>query len=99
MKVLKCVLASVALSSVLIMPVFATEAAIQARDGIQQEKDRHPRLVAALREMRDAKRELEESPNNFGGYKNAAIRSLDDAIKQLQLALEFRAKEDHRRER
>ncbi|MDD2815903.1 MAG: hypothetical protein PHP00_09220 [Thiotrichaceae bacterium] len=59
MKALKCVLASVALSSVLAMPVFATEPAIQAREGMQQERDRHPRLVAALKEMRDAKRELE----------------------------------------
>ncbi len=98
MKALKCVLASVALSSVLAIPVFAAEFSIQAREGIQQEKDRHPRLAAALKEMRHAKRELEESPNNFGGYKGAAIRALDDAIKQLQLALEFRAKEDRKHE-
>jgi len=98
MKALKCVLASVALSSVLAMPVFASESSIQAREGMQQEKERHPRLAAALREMRDAKKELENAPSNFGGYKSAAIRALDDAIKQLQLALEFRAKEDNRRE-
>lgn len=98
MKVLKCVLASVALSSVLAMPVFA-ESNIQAREGIQQEKERHPRLAAALQEMREAKKELENAPSNFGGHKGAAIHALDDAIKQLQLALEFRVKEDNRRER
>jgi hypothetical protein len=98
MKVLKCVLASVALSSVLAMPVFATESAIQAREGMQQEREHHPRLVAALKEMRDAKKELEEATSNFGGHKGAAIHALDDAIKQLQLALEFRVKEDNKRE-
>jgi hypothetical protein len=36
------------------------------------------------------------APHDFGGHKADAIRATDDAIKQLNFALAYRAKEDRK---
>lgn len=92
MNSLKCVLASIALGGVLMSPLSVLA------ENIQQEKAHHPHINAALKEMREVKKELEDAANDFGGHKVSAIHALDEAIKQLQLALEFRLKNDNKHE-
>ena len=51
--------------------------------------EQHPHIRAALRELREARRELETAAHDFGGHKQEAIEAVDNAIKQLQQALEY----------
>jgi hypothetical protein len=52
-------------------------------------KERHPHIHHALRELREAKKELETAAHDFGGHRVDAIQAIDEAIKQLELALKF----------
>ena len=52
-------------------------------------KERHPRIRAAIRELREAKKELEEADHDFGGHRVEAIKAVDVAMKQLEKALEY----------
>ena len=60
----------------------------------QNERAMHPRIVAAIDAVKDARAYMQEAPHNFGGHKSAAIRACDDAIRQLQLALAYRGGKD-----
>lgn len=60
----------------------------------QNERAMHPRIAAAIAAIRDARAYMAEAPHDFGGHKAAAIRACDDAIRQLNLALAYRAKQD-----
>jgi len=62
----------------------------------QNEKAMHPRIARAIESLRDARDYLEKAPHDFGGHKAAAIHATDEAIQQLNLALQYRAKEDHK---
>jgi len=52
-------------------------------------KEAHPHIRAALHELREARRELETAAHDFGGHRKEAIEAVDNAIKQLQEALEY----------
>lgn len=60
----------------------------------QNEKAMHPRLARAVEALRDARAYLQEAPHDFGGHKADAIRATDEAIKQLNFALQYRARRD-----
>jgi hypothetical protein len=45
-------------------------------------------IYRAIKALEAAKLELEHSGNNFGGHKQAALKACDQAIKQLELAME-----------
>jgi hypothetical protein len=60
----------------------------------QNERAMHPRIAAAIAALRDARAYMEAAPHDFGGHKVDAIRATDAAIRQLNLALAYRAKED-----
>ncbi len=51
--------------------------------------EQHPHIRAALRELREARHELETAAHDFGGHRKEAIEAVDNAIKQLQRALEY----------
>jgi hypothetical protein len=57
---------------------------------IQSEEAAHPRVVKAIHEMREALRDLEAAPDDFGGNKAAAIRDIRAAIHSMKKALYFR---------
>jgi hypothetical protein len=61
--------------------------AVQAQKAV-----RHPHIRHALRELREARRELEEGEKIFGGHRVEAIKAVDHAIVQLQRALDFAEK-------
>ena len=54
------------------------------------------RLSGRIEALRDAREYMEHAPHDFGGHKAEAIRATDDAIRQLNLALAYRAREDRR---
>jgi hypothetical protein len=60
----------------------------------QPEGAMHPRIATAIAALRDAKAYMAEAPHDFGGHKDKAIRACDDAIRQLELALAYRARKD-----
>ena len=49
--------------------------------------EEHPRLHAALYEMREARTELKEAKHDFGGHRAKALEALDAAINQVEKAL------------
>ena len=64
-----------------------------------EEKAAHPRIARAIDELEDAIRYLESAPHDFSGHKTEAIRSSRDAVRQLRLALQYRAGVDTRKGR
>lgn len=65
----------------------------------QPERLRHPRISRAIEALEDARAYMREAAHDFGGHRVEAIRATDEAIRQLRLALAYRAEEDreHRR--
>jgi hypothetical protein len=61
---------------------------------MQQERAAHPRLVEAIHHVREAIRELEAAPDDFGGNKAAAIADAHRAVHSLKKALYWRLKMD-----
>jgi hypothetical protein len=51
--------------------------------------EHHPHIHAALRELREARRELKEGAHDFGGHRVEAVKAVDHAITQLERALKF----------
>jgi L-lactate utilization protein LutB len=49
--------------------------------------EEHPRLHAALYEMRQARTELKDARHDFGGHRAKALEALDEAISQIEKAL------------
>jgi hypothetical protein len=52
-------------------------------------REQHPHIRGAIRELREAKKELQTAAHDFGGHRADALRSVDEAIHQLQLALQY----------
>jgi L-lactate utilization protein LutB len=49
--------------------------------------EEHPRLHAALYEMRHARTELQDAKHDFGGHRAKALEAMDEAISQIDKAL------------
>jgi hypothetical protein len=47
----------------------------------------HPRLHAALYELREARTELKEATHDFGGHREKAVKATEAAARQIELAL------------
>jgi hypothetical protein len=60
----------------------------------QNEAAMHPRIAAAITALRDARAYMSEAPHDFGGHKEEAIKACDNAIRQLEKALAYRARKD-----
>jgi hypothetical protein len=45
-------------------------------------------MHAALHELKEARHELKEAKHDFGGHRENALKSVDHAIRQLEVALE-----------
>ena len=52
-------------------------------------REHHPELHKAIRKLKGAKMDLEKAAHDFGGHKAKAIGAIDQAIVELQAALEF----------
>ncbi len=56
---------------------------------VKGDQERHPHIRAAIRELEEAKHELETAAHDFGGHRKEAIEAVDNAIRQLRQALEY----------
>jgi hypothetical protein len=63
----------------------------------QNERAMHPRIAKAIEALKDARAYMQAAPHDFGGHKAEAIRASDEAIKQLNLALAYRAGADSKK--
>ena len=54
-----------------------------------RDNERHPHIRTAIGELQEAKKELQTAAHDFGGHRADALRSCDEAIHQLQLALQY----------
>jgi hypothetical protein len=55
----------------------------------EEKKERHPHIRAAIRELQEARRELHTAAHDFGGHRAEALEAVDNAIKQLRVALQY----------
>jgi len=53
----------------------------------RKEQPKHPRLHAALAQLREAKEELEASKEDYGGRKEKALKAIDEARTSLKVIL------------
>lgn len=51
-------------------------------------QERHPHIRAALNELRESNEELRTAAHDFCGHRVEAMRAIDAARRQLQLALD-----------
>lgn len=58
-------------------------------DEKREGRERHPHIRAAIRELQEAKRELQTAAHDFGGHREDAVKAVDEAIRQLQQALQY----------
>jgi len=49
----------------------------------------HPEIRAAIGALERARYRLQHAAHDFGGHRVAAIAAIDEALKQLRLALEY----------
>jgi hypothetical protein len=49
----------------------------------------HPEIRDALEALRKAKFRMEHAAHDFGGHREEALRATDEAIRQLQICLQF----------
>lgn len=57
-----------------------------------QAEERHPHIREAIKALREARVELREGARIFGGHRETALKAVDEAIAQLERALEFAGK-------
>ena len=55
----------------------------------QAKHERHPHIRGAIRELQEAKRELQTADHDFGGHREEALKACDEAIRQLREALQY----------
>ena len=63
----------------------------------QNERAMHPRIAAAIEALKDAHAYMAAAPHDFGGHKAEAMRVSETAIRELNLALRYRAGQDRRK--
>ena len=54
-----------------------------------QGRERHPEIHEAIQALRKAKHHLEHADHDFGGHRVEAIQAIDNAIGQLETALQY----------
>ena len=65
----------------------ASAATLQAAEA-NPAPQHHPRIVAAIRHLEQARGELEAAPSIFHGHREAAIKRVNEAIEECNKALE-----------
>lgn len=49
----------------------------------------HPEIRAAIESLRHAREHLDHAAHDFGGHRVDAIKSIDEAIHQLQVCMQY----------
>ena len=53
-------------------------------------QERHPAIRNAIDALQAARADLMSARHDFGGHRRAAIESIDRAIEQLRIAMQYR---------
>jgi hypothetical protein len=89
------VLAALVLILAITLPVMTSAAPANGKETaaasqvLKGSREAHPHIRAAIRELQEARHELETAAHDFGGHRKEAIEAVDNAIKQLREALEY----------
>ncbi len=68
----------------------AVPAAAPAPEPYQRERnERHPEIRKAIEQLKRAQEDMRHAAHDFGGHREAALHACDEAINQLQLALQY----------
>ena|ERR1700756_3847666 len=59
-------------------------------DAMHREEASHPGIMASIRNIQDAMNSLRNAPSDFGGHKEEAMASLQNAYIALKKALYYR---------
>ena len=51
--------------------------------------EEHPQIRAALSALHNSKEHLEHAAHDFGGHRVEAIKAIDEAIRQLEICLQY----------
>lgn len=51
--------------------------------------EKHPKIREALAALHASREDLEHAAHDFGGHRVDAIRSIDEAIRQLEICLKY----------
>ena len=81
--------AALLLALLVITPASMVAGKAPVPQGKKAAAEPHPHIRAAIQELRGAKTDLETAAHDFGGHRKEALESVDTAIKQLQLALQY----------
>jgi hypothetical protein len=63
--------------------------AVKVDRDIYKKYTHHPHLHHALHELKEARNELKTAKHDFGGHRELALRDVNYAIEQIELALKF----------
>ncbi|MGD0229404.1 MAG: hypothetical protein ABSC19_03470 [Syntrophorhabdales bacterium] len=94
---MKKVIGMVMVVFLLVCVTAATVRTVQAQGPmVREEAVEHPNIARAIEALEAAVAEMQRAPHDFRGHKAKAIEASEKAIKQLKLALAFRARQDNR---
>lgn len=75
---------------------FAAAPAAPQQNGMDHDKmerkegrERHPEIRKAIAQLKRAKADLQAASHDFGGHRDSALKACDEAIEQLQQALQY----------
>ncbi|WP_040550913.1 hypothetical protein [Pedosphaera parvula] len=91
-KNLSIIVASIVLTGTLSLTLpsaFADGTNAPAAGEKHHHNERHPAIHAAIRNLEEAKHDLERADHDFGGHRKAALEACDNAIAQLREALNY----------
>jgi hypothetical protein len=77
------------LSSSLTVLAFVLALTFPAMAPASAAPERHPEIRDALNALHRAKDHLEHAAHDFGGHRVEAIRATDEAIRQLQICMDY----------
>ncbi len=72
----------------LVSPAWLDSSVARAKE-TKETKELHPHIRAAIRELREAKKELETADHDFGGHRKDAVKATKVAIEQLESAFKY----------
>jgi hypothetical protein len=76
-------------ATLLVLPTSAQQTPPAPQPG----QHKHPsHMHAALHELKEARHELKEAKHDFGGHREAALKAVNHAIEQIEIALEHHHK-------
>ena len=94
---MKKVIGMVMAALFLIGATTSTVMTVQAQGPIAREASENPNIAKAIEALEAAIADMQRAPHDFGGHKAKAIEASERAIRELKMALAYRAGQDRLR--